>query len=110
MIPNMYKNRRGAGLDENPCGGTFAGRPGLSIFGDHQDIMAVRSTGFALLNSASVQEAQDMAMIAHSATPAARIPFIHFDGFRTSHEVNKIELISPEEIRPMIDMDQVRQH
>lgn len=111
MIPNMYKIAGELTPTVFHVAARSLAAQGLSIFGDHQDIMAVRSTGFALLNSASVQEAQDMAMIAHSATLAARIPFIHFfDGFRTSHEVNKIELISPEEIRSMIDMDQVRQH
>ena len=69
----------------------------LSIFGDHSDVMAVRQTGFALLASASVQEAHDLALIAHAATLATRVPFLHFfDGFRTSHEVNKIELLSDE--------------
>ena len=66
----------------------------LSIFGDHSDVMAARATGFAMLCAASVQEAQDMALIAHAATLEARIPFLHFfDGFRTSHEVAKIELL-----------------
>jgi pyruvate-ferredoxin/flavodoxin oxidoreductase len=75
----------------------------LSIFGDHSDVMAARTTGFALLASSSVQEAQDMAMIAHMATLKARVPFLHFfDGFRTSHEVNKIELLFEEEVRALI--------
>ena len=69
---------------------------GLSIFGDHSDVMATRATGFGLLASASVQEAQDLALIAHAATLEARIPFIHFfDGFRTSHEVATIDAARP---------------
>lgn len=77
---------------------------GLSIFGDHSDVMAVRATGFALLCAASVQEAQDFALIAHAATLESRIPFIHFfDGFRTSHEIQKIELLSPADLAAMIE-------
>jgi pyruvate-ferredoxin/flavodoxin oxidoreductase len=76
----------------------------LSIFGDHSDVMAVRSTGWAMLSSASVQEAGDFALIAQAATLRSRIPFVHFfDGFRTSHEVQKIETISDEDVRAMID-------
>src|SRR5574337_486750 len=83
----------------------------LSIFGDHSDVMAARSTGFALLASASVQEAQDLAMVAHMATLKSRVPFLHFfDGFRTSHEVNKIELLFDDEVRSLIDEDLVRAH
>ncbi len=83
----------------------------LSIFGDHSDVMAVRTTGFALLASASVQEAQDMAMIAHMSTLKARVPFLHFfDGFRTSHEVNKIDLLLEEDVRALIDDELVQAH
>jgi pyruvate-ferredoxin/flavodoxin oxidoreductase len=83
----------------------------LSIFGDHSDVMSARSTGWALLASASVQEAQDMALVAHMATLDARVPFLHFfDGFRTSHEVNKIELVTPDEVRSLIDDDLVAAH
>ncbi len=84
----------------------------LSIFGDHSDVMAApRMTGFALLASNSVQEAQDMAMVAHMATLKARVPFLHFfDGFRTSHEVNKIDLLFEEEARSLIDEDLVKAH
>ncbi|MDH5286728.1 MAG: pyruvate:ferredoxin (flavodoxin) oxidoreductase [Betaproteobacteria bacterium] len=83
----------------------------LSIFGDHSDVMAARTTGFALLAAASVQEAQDMAMVAHMATLKARVPFLHFfDGFRTSHEVNKIELLLEEDVRGLIDESLVRAH
>ncbi|MCU0896234.1 MAG: pyruvate:ferredoxin (flavodoxin) oxidoreductase [Burkholderiales bacterium] len=83
----------------------------LSIFGDHSDVMAARTTGFALLAAASVQEAQDMAMIAHMSTLKARVPFLHFfDGFRTSHEVNKIDLLFEEDVRALIDEELVRAH
>ncbi|HEU5348093.1 MAG TPA: 2-oxoacid:acceptor oxidoreductase family protein, partial [Ktedonobacterales bacterium] len=84
---------------------------GLSIFGDHSDVMAARATGLAMLASGSVQEAQDMAAVAHAATLAARIPFIHFfDGFRTSHEINKIEQLSDDDLRAMVDEKLVRAH
>jgi pyruvate-ferredoxin/flavodoxin oxidoreductase len=83
----------------------------LSIFGDHSDVMVTRSTGFALLASSSVQEAQDMALIAHAATLEARVPFLHFfDGFRTSHEIDKIEQLTTEDLRAMIDDSLVRAH
>jgi len=83
----------------------------LSIFGDHSDVMACRGTGFAMLASNSVQEAMDMALIAQAATLESRIPFLHFfDGFRTSHEVNKIELLDEDHLRAMISMDRVLEH
>jgi len=104
MIPNMYKI-----AGELTCAvfhvaaRALAGQ-GLSIFGDQQDVMAVRPTGFAQLASSSVQEAHDMALIAQAATLESRIPFIHFfDGFRTSHEVNKLTLLSDDQMRAMID-------
>ncbi|MEM8951889.1 MAG: pyruvate:ferredoxin (flavodoxin) oxidoreductase, partial [Pseudomonadota bacterium] len=111
MIPNMYKI---AG-ELTPAVFHVAARSlaaqGLSIFGDHQDVMAVRQTGFALLASSSVQEAHDMALIAQASTLAARVPFVHFfDGFRTSHEINKIALLSDDQIRAMIDDDLVLAH
>ncbi|MFZ1414619.1 MAG: pyruvate:ferredoxin (flavodoxin) oxidoreductase [Defluviicoccus sp.] len=111
MIPNMYKI---AG-ELTACVIHVAARSlatqGLSIFGDHQDVMAVLPTGFAQLASSSVQEAHDMALIAQTATLESRIPFIHFfDGFRTSHEVNKISLISDDQMREMIDDDLVIAH
>ena len=99
MIPNMYKI---AG-ELMPCvfhvtGRAIAGQA-LSIFGDHQDVMATRATGFALLSSNSVQEAMDLALVAHLSTLQASIPFLHFfDGFRTSHEIQKIEMIDYEDI------------
>ncbi|MBN2689099.1 MAG: pyruvate:ferredoxin (flavodoxin) oxidoreductase [Gammaproteobacteria bacterium] len=111
MIPNMYKI---AG-ELTPAVIHVAARSlacqALSIFGDHSDVMATRSTGFAMLASGTVQEAHDMALVAHAATLEARIPFLHFfEGFRVSHEVNKIELIDDEHIRAMIDEDLVLAH
>ena len=111
MLPNMYKI---AG-ELTPAVFHVAARSlaaqGLSIFGDHQDVMAARTTGFALLSSASVQEAHDFALIAQAATLRARIPILHFfDGFRTSHEVNKLQLLSDEQIRSMIADEWVLSH
>src|SRR4029450_2546798 len=83
----------------------------LSIFGDHSDVMAARATGWAMLCSASVQEAQDMALIAHAATLESRIPFLHFfDGFRTSHEISKIDILPKDVLREMIDETRVIEH
>jgi pyruvate-ferredoxin/flavodoxin oxidoreductase len=83
----------------------------LSIFGDHSDVLSARSTGFGMLASGSVQEAHDLALIAHAATLSSRIPFMHyFDGFRTSHEENKIEMLQPEDLRAMIDDELVFAH
>ena len=82
---------------------------GLSIFGDHSDVMAVRQTGFALLASASVQEAHDLALIAQAATLETRVPFLHFfDGFRTSHELNTIETLSDDDLRALVPEELVR--
>ncbi len=111
MIPNMYKI---AG-ELTPVVFHVAARAlaaqGLSIFGDHQDVMAVRQTGFAMLASHSVQSVMDMALIAHAATLESRIPFVHFfDGFRTSHEVAKVEQLSNEDLRAMISDELVRAH
>jgi pyruvate-ferredoxin/flavodoxin oxidoreductase len=111
MIPNYYKI---AG-ELTPIVFHIAARSlaaqALSIFGDHSDVMAARATGFALLASASVQEAQDMAAIATGATLKSRIPFLHFfDGFRTSHEVDKIELLEDEHLRQLIDYQDVLAH
>ena len=111
MLPNMYKI---AG-ELTACVIHVAARSlaaqGLSIFGDHQDVMAARTTGFAMLSSVSVQEAHDFALIAQVATLKARIPVIHFfDGFRTSHEVNKLELLRDDQIHSMIPDDLVIAH
>jgi pyruvate-ferredoxin/flavodoxin oxidoreductase len=103
MIPNMYKIAGELTAAVFHVAARSLAAQGLSIFGDHQDVMAVRSTGFALLGSSSVQEAQDMALVAQAASLEARIPFVHFfDGFRTSHEVNKIALLSDAQMRAMI--------
>ncbi len=111
MIPNMYKI---AG-ELTPTVFHIAARSlaaqGLSIFGDHSDVMATRATGWALLSSGSVQEAQDLALVAHAATLTARVPFLHFfDGYRTSHEINKITPLDEATIRALIDDDLVRAH
>ncbi len=111
MIPNMYKI---AG-ELTPAVIHVAARAiathALSIFGDHQDAMAVRPTGFALLSSNSVQEVMDFALMAQAATLESRVPFLHFfDGFRTSHEVAKVEQLTPEDMRAMINDDLVRAH
>jgi pyruvate-ferredoxin/flavodoxin oxidoreductase len=111
MIPNMFKI---AG-ELTPAVFHIAARSvathALSIFGDHSDVMAARSTGWAMLVSGSVQEAQDFALIAQAASLEARVPFLHvFDGFRTSHEINKIEQLTPDDIRAMIDEGLVRAH
>jgi pyruvate-ferredoxin/flavodoxin oxidoreductase len=111
MIPNMYKI---AG-ELTPVVFHVAARSlaaqGLSIFGDHSDVMATRQTGFALLASSSVQEAQDLALVAHSATLKARVPFLHFfDGFRTSHEIAKIQPLADSDVRAMIDDDLIAAH
>src|SRR5438552_13978460 len=83
----------------------------LSIFGDHSDVMLCRTTGWAMLCSNSVQEAMDLALIAHAASLETRIPFLHFfDGFRTSHEVNKIEMLNEDDMRALINMDRVFEH
>ena len=111
MIPNMYKI---AG-ELTPTVFHIAARAlathALSIFGDHSDVMAVRSTGFAMLFGNSPQQAHDMAMIATAATLKSSIPFLNiFDGFRTSHELNEVEIITDEVIKKMIDMDDVARH
>ncbi len=104
MIPNMYKI-----AGENwPCVFHVSARSlaahALSIFGDHADVMACRQTGFALLCSNNVQEAMDLALVAHLATLEARVPFVHFfDGFRTSHEISKIETIDYADMDKLLD-------
>lgn len=111
MIPNMYKIAGELTPTVFHVSARSLACQGLSIFGDHADIMSVRGTGFALLGAASVQEAGDMALVAHAATLKTRVPFIHFfDGFRTSHEVNKVVLPDDDAIRAMIDDDLVIAH
>jgi pyruvate-ferredoxin/flavodoxin oxidoreductase len=104
MIPNMYKIAGElAPFCMHVAARTLATHA-LSIFGDHSDVMACRQTGFAMLCSGSVQEAHDFALVAHAATLRARLPFLHFfDGFRTSHEVSKIELLGDGDLRAMLD-------
>ncbi|MCW8955419.1 MAG: pyruvate:ferredoxin (flavodoxin) oxidoreductase, partial [Gammaproteobacteria bacterium] len=111
MLPNMYKIAGELTSTVFHVAARSIAAQALSIFGDHQDVMAARMTGFAMLASNSVQEAHDSALICHAATLKARIPFINFfDGFRTSHEINKIQLISDECIRDMIDEEMVFAH
>ena len=111
MIPNMYKI-----AGENlPCVIHVAARTvathALSIFGDHSDVMAVRQTGFGLINSRNVQECQDMALAAHLITLESKVPFVHFfDGFRTSHEINKIEAINAETVADLVNSNLVLEH
>ena len=111
MLPTMYKV-----AGELSCGvihvsARTLATHALSIFGDHSDVMGARQTGFVLLNSASVQEAHDMAAVAHAATLTARLPFLHFfDGFRTSSEVAKIELLTDDDLRAMLDEEALAAH
>jgi pyruvate-ferredoxin/flavodoxin oxidoreductase len=111
MIPNMFKIAGELTATVFHVTARTVATHALSIFGDHSDVMACRSTGWALISSASVQEAQDMALIAQAATLEARVPFLHFfDGFRISHEVNKIEQLTEDDVRAMIDMKLVEAH
>ncbi len=111
MIPNMFKIAGELTSTVFHVAARAIATQALSIFGDHSDVMATRTTGFAMLSSGSVQEAHDSALIAQAATLRSRVPFIHFfDGFRTSHEVNTLTLLSDAEIRAMIDDDLVRAH
>jgi pyruvate-ferredoxin/flavodoxin oxidoreductase len=111
MIPNMFKIAGELTSTVFHVSARSIATHALSIFGDHSDIMACRTTGWAMLGAASIQEAHDLAVVAYAATLESRIPFIHFfDGFRTSHEVNKIEPLSEDQVREMIDMDLVNAH
>jgi pyruvate-ferredoxin/flavodoxin oxidoreductase len=111
MIPNMYKIAGELTSAVIHVAARSLAAQGLSIFGDHSDVMAVRATGFALLGSASVQEAHDFALIAQAATLKSRVPFIHFfDGFRTSHEVQKIELLEDDDLKTLIDDEKILEH
>ena len=103
MIPNMYKIAGEMLPAVFHVSARALASHALSIFGDHQDVMACRQTGFAMLASGSVQEAQDMAAVAHLSTIKSSIPFLHvFDGFRTSHEIQKIELLDEEELKGLV--------
>src|SRR6266545_3728357 len=111
MLPNMFKIAGELTSTVFHVAARALATQALSIFGDHSDVMTARTTGFALLSSGSVQEAHDAALIAQAATLESRIPFLHFfDGFRTSHEVNKVTLLSDDQIRAMISQDLVRAH
>lgn len=111
MIPNLYKIAGELTSAVIHVAARSLATHALSIFGDHSDVMAARSTGFALLCSASVQESHDFALISHAATLDARVPFIHFfDGFRTSHEVQKVELLSDQDLQSLIPLELVLAH
>ena len=111
MIPNMYKIAGELLPTVFHIAARSLAAQALSIFGDHSDVMAARATGWAMLCSASVQEAQDLGLIAHAATLESRLPFLHFfDGFRTSHEISKIGIVSDDTVRAMIDEQRVIEH
>src|SRR5215216_3383520 len=111
MIPNMFKIAGELTSTVFHIAARTIATHGLSIFGDHSDVMAARSTGWAMLFANSVQEVMDFALIAQASTLQSRIPFLHiFDGFRTSHEVMKIEKLDDDDIRAMIDGDMIRAH
>src|SRR5271157_2730507 len=111
MIPNMNKIAGELTATAFHVSARTVATHALSIFGDHSDVMFCRTTGFAMLCSNSVQEAMDLALIAHAASLETRIPFLHFfDGFRTSHEVNKIEMLNEDDMRAMLNLDRVIEH
>src|SRR6187397_1298379 len=111
MIPNMYRIAGELTPFTMHVTARALATHALSIFGDHSDVMACRQTGFAMLASNSVQEAHDMAAVAHAATLLSRIPFLHFfDGFRTSHEVAKIEALTDDDLRALISEEAVLAH
>jgi pyruvate-ferredoxin/flavodoxin oxidoreductase len=111
MIPNMNKIAGELTPTVFHVSARTVATHALSIFGDHSDVMFCRTTGYAMLSSNSVQEAMDLALIAHAATLETRIPFLHFfDGFRTSHEVNKIEVLNEEDMHALINLDRVAEH
>ena len=111
MLPNMFKIAGELTPTVFHVAARAVATQALSIFGDHSDVMAARTTGFALLCSGSVQEAHDAALIAQLATLQSRVPFLHFfDGFRTSHELNKILVLSESELRAMLDPELIRAH
>ena len=111
MIPNMYKIAGELTPAVIHVAARSVAAQALSIFGDHSDVAAVRETGFAQLAAASVQEAHDMALLAQAASLGSRIPFVHFfDGFRTSHELNQVEVLGDDVLRALIDPELVRAH
>lgn len=111
MIPNMYKMAGELLPAVFHVSARAIASQGLSIFGDHQDVMATRMTGFNLLSSTSVQEAMDLALVAHLSAIKSSLPFLHFfDGFRTSHEIQKIDVIDYEDIKPLVDWNMLSNH
>jgi pyruvate-ferredoxin/flavodoxin oxidoreductase len=111
MLPNMYKIAGELTPFVLHVAARTVATHALSIFGDHSDVMAARPTGFALLAASSVQEAQDMAAVAHAATLASRVPFLHFfDGFRTSHEIQRITALDDATLRGLLDEEEIRRH
>jgi pyruvate-ferredoxin/flavodoxin oxidoreductase len=111
MIPNMFKIAGELAPTVIHVAARTIATHALSIFGDHSDVMAARPSGWAMLASSSVQEAHDMAAVAHAATLASRVPFLHFfDGFRTSHEVAKIRPLSDDDLRALVGDDDLRAH
>ena len=111
MIPNMYKIAGELTPTVFHVAARSLAAQGLSIFGDHSDVMAVRQTGFAMLGSASVQEAHDLALVSQMASLESRVPFVHFfDGFRTSHELNTIESLSDDDLRAMVPEELIHAH
>jgi len=108
MLPNMFKIAGELSPAVIHVAARTVATHALSIFGDHSDVMAVRTAGFAMLSSSSVQEAQDLALVAHAASLESRVPFLHFfDGFRTSHEVDRILPLTDEDLRAMVDDETV---
>ncbi len=111
MIPNMYKIAGELTPTVFHVSARSIAAQALSIFGDHSDVMATRQTGFGLMASSSIQEVMDLGLISHAVSLESRIPFIHFfDGFRSSHEINKIDQLTKEDIKSMIDDELVRAH
>ena len=111
MIPNMYKISGELMPTVFHVSARAIAGQALSIFGDHQDVMASRATGFAMLASGSIQEIMDLALVAHLATIRASIPFLHFfDGFRSSHEIQKIEMLDYNDIIPLVDWEGIKKH
>ncbi len=111
MLPNMYKIAGELTSTVIHVAARSVATHALSIFGDHSDVMSARQTGFAMLSSASVQEAHDFALVSHLATMQTRVPFLHFfDGFRTSHEISKIATIGDDVIRGLVDEDLIAAH
>ncbi len=111
MIPNLYKIAGELTPTVLHVAARSVATQALSIFGDHSDVMAIRQTGLAMLGSASVQEAHDMALVAHASTLRTRVPFVHFfDGFRTSHELNTVEILSDDDLRDLVPAALVRAH